>query len=61
VGDIGTTVESTPTGTLTNTMTCTNGTKLLTLLANADSDLTAPTVKIRYFIDIIGGSTMLGL
>ena len=61
VGDIGTTIESTPTGTLTNTMTCTNGTKLLTLLANADSSLTAPTVKIRYFIDIIGGSTATGL
>lgn len=61
VGDVGTTIESTPTGTLTNTMTCTNGTKLFTLLANADSSLTAPTVKIRYFIDVIGGSTATGL
>lgn len=61
VGDIGTTLDNTPTGTLTNTMTCTAGTLKFTLLANADSSLTGPTDKIHYFIDIIGASTATGL
>lgn len=60
VGDIGTTIESTPTGTLTNTMTCTAGTLKFTLNANADSSLTGPTIKIKYFVDIIGPSTATG-
>jgi hypothetical protein len=61
VGDIGTTVVAVSSGTLTNTMTCTAGTGKLTLNANADSSLTAPTVRINYYIEMIGASTPSGL
>lgn len=61
VGDVGTTVVAVSSGTLTNTMTCTAGTLKFTLNANADSSLTGPTDKIRYFVEIIGPSTPSGL
>lgn len=49
-------------GTLTNTMTNTTGTNLLTLLANATSSLTQTTLEVRYRIELQGGTcTVTGL
>jgi hypothetical protein len=49
-------------GTLTNTMTNTTGTNLLTLLANATSSLTQTTLEVRYRIEMQGGiCTVTGL
>lgn len=48
-------------GTLTSAFTCTAGTLKATFNSNADSSLTSPTVKIKYFVEIVGPSTATGL